>query len=87
MKDTELLNNRLLKLQQDFDSQLSGSELLMQENNQKAIELRVSFYIFCKITISFNFKKKHIKKKKYIVGHSYYSIKLILYYFLNYYFI
>lgn len=41
MKDTELLNNRLIKLQQDFDTQLSAAEQLAQENNQKNIELRV----------------------------------------------
>ena len=42
MKDTELLNNRLLKLQQDYDTQLSAAEQLAQENNQRAVELRVS---------------------------------------------
>lgn len=40
-KDTELLNNRLLKLQQDYDTQLSAAEQLAQENNQKAIELKL----------------------------------------------
>ena len=47
MKDTELLNSRLTKLQQDFDAQLSAAEQLAQENNQKAAELKVchmSFY-------------------------------------------
>lgn len=41
VKDTELLNNRLLKLQQDYDTQLSAAEQLAQENNQKAIELKL----------------------------------------------
>jgi len=41
VRDTELLNNRLLKLQQDYDTQLSAAEQLAQENNQKAIELKV----------------------------------------------
>lgn len=45
MKDTELLNSRLIKLQQDFDTQLSAAEQLAQENNQKSIELRVSLLI------------------------------------------
>ena len=40
-KDSELLSNRLIKLQQDFDMQLSAGEQLAQENNQKNIELRV----------------------------------------------
>merc|ERR1712151_1075751 len=37
-KDTELLNNRLLKLQQDYDTQLSAAEQLAQEVDQKAID-------------------------------------------------
>lgn len=41
-KDTELLSNRLKKLQDDFEMQLSSGEALAQENNQKHIELRVS---------------------------------------------
>lgn len=41
VKDTELLNSRLTKLQQDFDAQLSAAEQLAQENNQKAAELKV----------------------------------------------
>jgi len=41
VKDTELLNSRLTKLQQDFDAQLSAAEKLAQENNQKAAELKV----------------------------------------------
>ena len=43
-KDSELLSNRLLKLQGDFDMQLSAGEQLAQENNQKNIELRVKYY-------------------------------------------
>ena len=46
VKDTELLNNRLIKLQQDFDSQLSTAEQLAQENNQRHIELKVRVVIF-----------------------------------------
>ena len=42
VKDTELLNSRLTKLQQDFDAQLSAAEQLAQENNQKAAELKVT---------------------------------------------
>ena len=41
MKDTELLNSRLTKLQQDFDAQLSAAEQLAQENHQKTAELKV----------------------------------------------
>ena len=46
VKDTELLNSRLIKLQQDFDTQLSAAEQLAQENNQKSIELRVRILDF-----------------------------------------
>ena len=45
VKDTELLNSRLTKLQQDFDAQLSSAEQLAQENNQKAAELRVILFL------------------------------------------
>lgn len=44
VKDTELLNSRLTKLQQDFDAQLSAAEQLAQENNQKAAELKVKSF-------------------------------------------
>ena len=49
VKDTELLNSRLTRLQQDFDAQLSAAEQLAQENNQKATELKVSLCHFYKI--------------------------------------
>ena len=49
VKDTELLNSRLTRLQQDFDAQLSAAEQLAQENNQKATELKVSLFDFYKI--------------------------------------
>ena len=57
VKDTELLNSRLTKLQQDFDAQLSAAEQLAQENNQKAAELKVCLcdhgvFILCNLNLN-----------------------------------
>ncbi|XP_068709686.1 cilia- and flagella-associated protein 58-like [Montipora foliosa] len=40
MKDTDLLNARLTKVQQDFDQQLLNCDQLATENTQKAAELK-----------------------------------------------
>lgn len=40
MKDTDLLNARLTKVQQDFEQQLMNCDQLASENTQKAAELK-----------------------------------------------
>ena len=40
MKDTDLLNARLTKVQQDYDQQLLSCDQLATENTQKAAELK-----------------------------------------------
>lgn len=40
MKDTDLLNARLTKVQQDYEQQLMNCDQLAQENSQKAAELK-----------------------------------------------
>ena len=40
MKDTDLLNARLTKVQQDYESQLLSCDQLAAENTQKAAELK-----------------------------------------------
>lgn len=40
MKDTDLLNARLTKVQQDYDQQLLNCDQLATENTQKAAELK-----------------------------------------------
>ncbi len=55
VKDSDILNARLQKLQQDFEAQLIACDSLNQENQGKALELkvmlkslwkRVSFYMW-----------------------------------------
>jgi len=47
MKDTDLLNVRLAKLQQDYEQQMMSSETLAGENSEKLAQLRVRYA--CKI--------------------------------------
>jgi len=42
MKDADLLNVRLGKLQQDYEQQMMSSETLAGENSEKLAQLRVS---------------------------------------------
>jgi len=44
MKDTDLLNVRLAKLQQDYEQQMMSSETLAGENSEKLAQLRVRVY-------------------------------------------
>ena len=44
MKDTDLLNVRLAKLQQDYEQQMMSSETLAGENSEKLAQLRVRAY-------------------------------------------
>ncbi len=41
VKDSDILNARLQKLQQDFEAQLIACDSLNQENQGKALELKV----------------------------------------------
>ena len=42
VKDSDILNARLQKLQQDFEAQLIACDGLNQENQGKAMELKVN---------------------------------------------
>ena len=41
MKDADLLNMKLSKLQQDYEQQMMNSEALAGENSEKMAQLRV----------------------------------------------
>ena len=41
MKDADLLNMKLSKLQQDYEQQMMSSETLAGENSEKMAQLRV----------------------------------------------
>ena len=51
MKDSDILNARIQKLQQDFEAQLIACDMLNQENQSKALELKVCIGIIGHATL------------------------------------
>lgn len=47
IKESDILNSRFQKLQQDLQEQMVLSDGIHQENQQKALELKVQFAAFC----------------------------------------
>lgn len=41
MKDADLLNMKLTKVQQDYEQQMMNSETLAQDNSEKMAQLKV----------------------------------------------
>ena len=58
MKDSDILNARLQKLQQDFEAQLIACDGLNQENQGKAMELKVVQHTIYKEVIKCDGKTK-----------------------------
>lgn len=46
-KDSDQLTVRFQKLQQDFEAQLIACDQLNQENQSKALELKVTYWVIC----------------------------------------
>lgn len=46
IKESDILNSRFQKLQQDLQEQMVLSDSIHQENQQKALELKVSIYYY-----------------------------------------
>lgn len=49
MRDTDLLNARLTKLQQDYQNQIDAADNLANDNQNKAAELKVNCIILSAI--------------------------------------